>query len=246
MISKRKSILLVEDEKDILDLMSETLEENGLRTIKASDGLDASLKLKNESFDMIISDLHLPKKDGTTLVQEIIQEHGNDLPILVVTGDLDSYKTDISMHKCLNVLEKPFDLDVFAEKVLKILDPRKYVEKEATNSKKIIKKGELLIKQGASGDEMFWVVSGGFEAFKSEDGNEVSLGNITSGELVGEMSFIDHKDRSANVRAIDDSEVLVIPCSKFIKVLESQPQWFKNLVKNLSLRLRETNKKVHI
>ena len=194
MIQKRKSVLLVDNEAEILELMAEALDEVGLRVVTAVDGLDASMKLSNESFDMVVTDLHIPKKDGGRLVQEILRNTPNT-PILVITGDLDSYKTDISMHKNLSVLEKPFDLTLFAEKVLKILDP---------------------------------------------------LGTITAGELVGEMSFIDHRERSAYVKAVEDSEVLVIPCSKFTKILESQPQWLKNLVKNLSLRLRETNKKVHI
>lgn len=245
MIQKRKSVLLVDDEAVILELMSEALDEVGLRVVTAIDGLDATMKFANEDFDMLVTDLHIPKKDGSCLVQDILRDKPN-LPILVITGDLDSYQTNISMHKNLNVLEKPFDLNHFADKVLKILDPRKYVEKEASNAKKSVKAGEILIKQGDKGDEMYWVVTGKLEAYKEDNGKNISLGTITAGELVGEMSFIDHRERSAHVKALEDSEVLVIPCSKFTKVLESQPQWFKNLVKNLSLRLRETNKKVHI
>jgi CheY-like chemotaxis protein len=245
MIQKRKSVLLVDNEAEILELMAEALDEVGLRVVTAVDGLDASMKLSNESFDMVVTDLHIPKKDGGRLVQEILRNTPNT-PILVITGDLDSYKTDISMHKNLSVLEKPFDLTLFAEKVLKILDPRKYVEKEAANAKKFVKAGEILIKQGDKGDEMYWVVTGKLEAYKEDNGKNIPLGTITAGELVGEMSFIDHRERSAYVKAVEDSEVLVIPCSKFTKILESQPQWLKNLVKNLSLRLRETNKKVHI
>ncbi len=245
MIQKRKSVLLVDDESEILELMTEALDEAGIRVVTSMDGLDAGLKVANEDFDMVITDLHLPKKDGSRLVQEIVRDNP-EMPILVITGDLDAYKTDISMNKNLNVLEKPFDLTVFSDKVLKILDPRKYVEKEAANAKRSVKAGDILIKQGDHGEEMYWVVSGRLEAYKDDNGKNVSLGVITTGELVGEMSFIDHKERSAYVKAIEDSEVLVIPCSKFTKVLEAQPQWFKNLVKNLSLRLRETNKKVHI
>jgi len=244
MIQKRKSVLLVDDEAEILELMSEALDEAGLRVVTAVDGLDATLKLQNEGFDMLITDLHIPKKDGSRLVQNTVRDNPN-LPILVITGDLDAYKTDISMHKNLNVLEKPFDLGHFAEKVLKILDPRKYVEKEASNAKKSLKQGEILIQQGDKGEEMYWVVSGKLVAYKEDAGETIQLGTIQSGELVGEMSFIDHRERSAYVKAVEDAEVLVIPCSKFTKVLEAQPQWFKNLVKNLSLRLRETNKKVH-
>ena len=78
----------------------------------------------------------------------------------------------------------------------------------------------------------------------NREGQEVMLGEIDMGELVGEMSFLDDLPRSANVRAKFDSEVLVIPHSKFLSVLDSQPRWFKSLMKTLSQRLRVANDRI--
>jgi CRP-like cAMP-binding protein len=147
------------------------------------------------------------------------------------------------MLKQVSILQKPFDLDTLLENITSILDPKQ--ANQTDKNKKKVSKGEILINAGEEAVEMYWVITGSFKAYKIENDAEVSLGTISAGELIGEMSFIDSQERSANIVALEDSEVLVIPPSKFTQVIEVQPQWFKNLVKNLSLRLRETNKKVH-
>ena len=92
---------------------------------------------------------------------------------------------------------------------------------------------------------MYWVLAGSFRITKlNEDGNNVIMGEVSPGELVGEMSFLDNLPRSASVRALEDSEVLVIPHSKFMDVLDHQPRWFKSLMQVMSHRLRDSNNKV--
>ena len=241
-----KKVLIVDDETEILELMTLTLEEAGFKVIAAKDGVDATFKLRNETFDILITDLHMPKKSGSQLVSDVLEDSDlQDLPILVISGDLSAFKTKFSMNKQVNLLEKPFDLDVFLDKVKVILDPNRAGAEISDKFKRQVKKSELLINAGDDAKEMYWVISGKFTAYKIENEKEVVLGTINNGELIGEMSFLDSQERSVYVRALEESEVLIIPPSKFTKVLEAQPKWFKNLVRNLSLRLRETNKKVH-
>ena len=151
---QKKSILIVDDESEIVELMTMTLEEANFRIIAATDGVDASFKLKNEEFDLIITDLHMPKKTGAKLIEEIHADQNlQNLPILVITGDLDSYKTNLSMNKNVSILEKPFDLDILLDHVLTIFDPKKIVSSEAEKNKKMIKKDDILIKENENADE---------------------------------------------------------------------------------------------
>ena len=72
------------------------------------------------------------------------------------------------------------------------------------------------------------------------------VGGVNEGKLfvVGEMSFLDSLPRSASVRALEDSEVLVIPHKKFLHVLDGQPRWFRALMQTMSQRLRDANTRI--
>ena len=103
---------------------------------------------------------------------------------------------------------------------------------------------EYLIREGEESTQMYFLQSGTMAVFKRKGDSTIQIGTIYSGEVVGEMSFLDELPRSASVRARVDSEVLVIPHKKFIDVLDGQPRWFRSLMKTLSQRLRHANKMV--
>lgn len=63
-MEKKKSILVVDDEKDIRDVIEIYLINEGFEVITACDGLEALEKLKNEAIDLIILDIMMPKLDG--------------------------------------------------------------------------------------------------------------------------------------------------------------------------------------
>ena len=63
MKENKKIILVVDDEKDIVDLLSYNLTKNNYKVITASDGSEALLKV-NSKIDLIILDVMMPKLDG--------------------------------------------------------------------------------------------------------------------------------------------------------------------------------------
>ena len=115
---------------------------------------------------------------------------------------------------------------------------------QSNNTKKIAK-NEYLLTEGGQSNEMYWVLEGSFVITKlNSDNQNVIIGEVKPGELVGEMSFLDELPRSASVQAKEDSEVLAIPHKKFIDVLDGQPRWFRSLMKTLSQRLRGANQMI--
>lgn len=64
-------ILIVDDEKEIIELLSLYLEQKGYEIIEAYDGLDAWQKIQNEKVDLAIIDVMMPKMDGFNLVKKI-------------------------------------------------------------------------------------------------------------------------------------------------------------------------------
>ena len=113
-------------------------------------------------------------------------------------------------------------------------------------NKKLLQKDEYLIREGEHSGAMFWLQTGQLVVHKRKGNEDVQLGHIYSGELVGEMSFLDGEPRSASVQAITDCELIEIPREVFEKVFVGQPPWFQGLVKTLTERLRKTNARVRV
>lgn len=105
---------------------------------------------------------------------------------------------------------------------------------------------EFLVREGEDSDEMYFLKSGTLGIFKIKGNAESQIGTIYSGELVGEMSFLDGKPRSASVKAISECELTVIPHAKMQAVLKSLPPWYQALVNTLLDRLRRANTRIKI
>jgi CRP/FNR family transcriptional regulator, cyclic AMP receptor protein len=109
-----------------------------------------------------------------------------------------------------------------------------------------LKKDEVLVREGDHSKNMYLLQSGQLSVVKKRGTEEVQLGFIYSGELVGEMSFLDNEPRCATVKAVSDCELIEIPKALMEKIIEGQPHWFQTLVKTLTERLRKTNARVKV
>jgi CRP-like cAMP-binding protein len=105
---------------------------------------------------------------------------------------------------------------------------------------------DVLMHEGEESKEMYYIQSGNLAVFKRKGDHEHQIGTIMTGELVGEMSFLDSHPRSATVKAISETTLVVVPHDKFIQMLDSQPKWFKALINTLLDRLRKANARVKI
>ena len=80
---------------------------------------------------------------------------------------------------------------------------------------------DYLIREGDESTQMYFLQSGSMAVFKRKGDSENQIGTIYSGELIGEMSFLDKEPRSASVKAISTCELIVIPSEKFQKVFDT-------------------------
>ena len=78
------TILVVDDDSRIVDLVQTHLNSQGYATVTASDGMDALEKLKKSSCDLAVIDVMMPFMDGFQLTKEIRKKY--DLPILLLTA----------------------------------------------------------------------------------------------------------------------------------------------------------------
>jgi CRP/FNR family transcriptional regulator, cyclic AMP receptor protein len=109
---------------------------------------------------------------------------------------------------------------------------------------KHLKKGDLLMREGETSNSMYWVQSGTLRLFKKKGSGFIELGVVHSGEVVGDMSFLDSQPRSASVEALQPCDIIEIPRGKFDEFINTQPSWMKSLVQTLVKRLRGTNNRL--
>ena len=78
-------ILIAEDDRELRRLFAHVLIKNGYTVKEVGDGQEALDAMDNEYFDLIISDIMMPRMDGYTLVREL-REAGNTTPIFMITA----------------------------------------------------------------------------------------------------------------------------------------------------------------
>ncbi len=110
-------MLIVDDEPDLLELVSLTLSRMNLRTRTASDVGTARKLLKSESFDLCLTDMRLPDGDGLDLVAWI-QENRATVPVAVITahGNVESAVRALKLG-AFDFVSKPLDLGVLRKLV---------------------------------------------------------------------------------------------------------------------------------
>ena len=106
-------------------------------------------------------------------------------------------------------------------------------------------KGSVILFEDDPGDSLFVVREGRVKVvLVAEDGREVILGILGSGEYFGELALIDDQPRSAHVVAMEDSTLLVLRRDDFRKRVEQSPQVAWALLTDLSRRLRRADEKI--
>ncbi len=119
-------VIIIDDESSIVELLEMYCENMGIfrNIIKARDGSEASKKLANQSFCLILLDINMPRKSGIDIIKEISnKEHSNDpQAVVIVSGELNKDVLAESMKRgTKHFLVKPFTEEQFQEKAKAIL-----------------------------------------------------------------------------------------------------------------------------
>ena len=106
--------------------------------------------------------------------------------------------------------------------------------------KRLVGKKEVVISQGGSGRELFFVVSGHLRVSAiSVEGKEISFGVLCPDDFFGELSLLDGRRRSATITAIDDCELQVLTYPQYKLLLQDNPHSATQLLTHLAVTLAE-------
>jgi len=106
-------------------------------------------------------------------------------------------------------------------------------------------KGEVIIRNGDVGTEIYILVSGQVEVSQVVNGHKIVLCKLGQGAIIGEIAGITHSVRSADVTTIEDSQFLIITHDLLVDELRKLPPWMEKIVVSLAERIKELNKQVH-
>ncbi len=121
-MSDNKLILVVDDDTDLVEMVSMKLESEKFRITKAYDGIEAMDRIKEEKPDLIVLDVMMPRKDGYTLCDELkTSDEYKDIVIVLLTAVTEAIKSTNYTHMggkttlADDFVPKPIDLDKLVE-----------------------------------------------------------------------------------------------------------------------------------
>jgi CRP/FNR family transcriptional regulator len=105
--------------------------------------------------------------------------------------------------------------------------------------------GTRVFHEGDQSDACYIVRSGNFRVTREHsDGRAITLANLGSGDIFGELAMLDGEVRSASVEALDDGELLALPAVDVRALLARHPDITVKLVQALVRRLRQANERI--
>lgn len=102
-----------------------------------------------------------------------------------------------------------------------------------------VEKGRELCREGEPGTEFFVILSGTVDVIR----NNKKVNSLGPGQFFGELALLDHRPRTATVRAATDLTVLVLGVREFNGLLQQVPTLTKKLLQALAGRLRAADAK---
>ncbi|WOO87584.1 response regulator transcription factor [Mollicutes bacterium LVI A0039] len=112
-----KKILIVEDDKDIIGLLSFALNSRGFETIEAGDGRQGLKQFTNNPVDLIITDAMMPNVDGYEFVREV-RKFNKTVPIIMLTAlkaennELEGFEVGVNDY-----VSKPFSIEILIKRI---------------------------------------------------------------------------------------------------------------------------------
>ncbi len=115
---KSKTILVVDDDRDLLTLVAFVLESEGYQVMTASDGSEGLARLEEKMPNLVLLDMKMPVMNGWEFAQEFQARYEKRPPVVVLTAAEDARKRAMEVGAAAWV-GKPFDLDALVAVVAK-------------------------------------------------------------------------------------------------------------------------------
>lgn len=122
MIDGHNTVLVVDDDPDILEVVSDVLGLSGVRTLTASDGVQALAAIRGGAdIGLVLLDLMMPRMSGVEVLAELKRDPAlANLPVVVISGNFQTERAALAMGADEYLL-KPLDVDVLMRVVARFV-----------------------------------------------------------------------------------------------------------------------------
>ncbi len=121
-VRKKKRILLVDDDPDIVESIRAALEASGYETLIARDGNQGLVLAETENPDLVILDMMMPKRSGFLVLERLRRTRRIPVRIIMITANEGSrHKAYAEMLGVDDYIRKPFAMDRLLESVNRLL-----------------------------------------------------------------------------------------------------------------------------
>lgn len=262
----KKRILVIEDQEDVRENITELLELSNYEVLNASNGKEGVKKALDSPPDLILCDIMMPEMDGYEVLYLITKNPSTaSLPFIFLTAKTE--KADF--RKGMNMgaddyITKPFEemellgaierrLEKY-EGLSKAVDVEELIERaskhhnladlEKERKTRVFKKKDIIYREGDFGSYVYKIINGKVKTYRiNEDGKEFIHDLLKEGDFLGERALIQDNTRTEFAEALEETELLLIPKDDFQELIfknrEVSSQFIKILSKNLSQREHE-------
>ena len=117
-----KTILLVDDDNEIIESMRTVLEAKGYRVMVARDGNAGLTVAERENPDLVILDMMMPKKSGFLVLEKLRSRPGGLIPTIMITGNEGSrHRAYAEMLGVRDYIRKPFAMEKLVRSVERVM-----------------------------------------------------------------------------------------------------------------------------
>lgn len=257
-----KTILVIEDNKDVRENIAEILTLSGYEVVTAENGKRGLIKLNENRPDLIICDIMMPDLDGYGVLH-IINSNPQfaTIPFIFLTAKAE--KTDFRKGMSLGAndyITKPFD-DLDLLQSIEVQLHKKQIAEQKENSKlrnintissnyfhekigelhqayeiRNFKKKDIVFEEGTMVRYVYYLVKGKIKIFRgNEFGKELTTRLINPREPFGFLDLINGKPYSKSAQVLEDSIVSLIPTKVFMDLFAEDNLFVLSLTKHLAV-----------
>lgn len=126
-------ILIIEDDKDIIYIITQVLNHLGFKVYQSSDGFDGLDRIKKIHPDLILLDIMMPNLNGYGFMKKVKDLKIYDTVPIISMSALDTAESVTKARElgAVEYIKKPIEIDVLKEKIIKVMKLEKYISTES-------------------------------------------------------------------------------------------------------------------
>jgi CRP-like cAMP-binding protein len=262
-----KRILVIEDNQDIRENLSEILELANYKVDQAENGKQGVEIAFQQRPDLVLCDIMMPVLDGYGVLLMLQKNQATaNIPFIFLTAKSERIEVRKGMEMGADdYIIKPFDatdvINAIDGRLRKAASLREEIATGINGMDRLItlnggkdhldllkenrsqnqyKKKQVIYTEGNLPSKLFYLTKGKVKTYKrNQDGKELIMGLYNQGDFFGYLPLLEGRNYRESAEALEDTELAVIPRAEFEQLMGSNPQVMKKFISVLARNLIE-------